>query len=1441
MWFILALIPKAPKAPKAPAALKGYKKLYDQIISSPYTLWILYALGAFAIFWLIRFVVRRRRKNNPQVVSLTAKELLLSWKGFLKAIPADFRRTIAYYKPFIVMGGGSTGKSQLIDKYTDWKGMARQFYPSYNRNSKIQFHLGTQSLIQEISLPILEDSSKGARRALKKLWASTFKKSAPTVILTLPINKLANSSAEILKKQAQLLRGKINVLAWQRKTSVQTKIALTHMDSIVGYEQFCQLLTANNIHFELQLQDYSSDSLSQALAPYEKYLSLALTTLPAKDYLKLIAFFKEAPKQLAHLQTFINALTMAEPLSPEPELTGLLFTSSLENDKISSPFEVSAVDCILKRWSYHKHQVAAIAIFGFILAYGVLGYSLEKKRLNSIEAHLNEFDDRLTEDNANITILDEQFDHLDIKSNYFETVLFPEQLSKEDKHLKKDLKPFLEKERSQLNQFPELDYFPPFFTKRTKELHTHLNKEAEALDNYIVKTDKLIAALKIKQAQWNEYERAQRVDAYREKILLPLFKLFNQADDKYIEVTYALFALYARKGNGSENTRTQGKNSNMLYSRIIQNPKKWINRLQLDTRDQKALLNGYMFSKFTDGYTFNDYLYEAKEYWGKTLILDSSNVLFTAEDGVEGDIVVEFYELIKKFIESHDYISRTDLHLFRKKDKELTKFKRLLDTKREWLDLDAIFIKQKTNLKTAALANIGDPDYVGDQLPTLPHEWILDVTEREELNQDGYADFLEEVNETNLDIDSNIGTKTFQEFISVLHKYKDVVKQDSLTFKLQGKKAEFDLNKWRKMIIHSKLQLTIEAFAKAASTRGSEIFFDANNDHDNYDDIELTQLTNGSFLFSGKSKIDGKYTKEAFENTIVPAINEFLEFEKALDGKVTVSAKETGDDKMGNYKIKTSTRRILENLVRNALEDYATKYNASMQRFASAMKITSGSEADLKYILQQIQKKSSTFGIFLQKLKENTTLTLDHEIYQPMIDKLKEFKYIATIMREEKGYLPELDQYFGILQVMEKELNGSADPGLAALLPPDSKMPEKNTAGKSGLPQLDKQLSPLGNMTLSIFRQQSSSYYLRIKKWLDAVKIPQKYQAPFLEPAISAYRLGAVELQSQIQHNWDILLQKILQPMNSYFPFSPKSQKSISPDEVTSLLGVQGSFWQYYESMLGAATELRNGKWHKTSITRVIKLPPSMLPTLNRLQNLKDTLWNNKGQNQTITVKANAGLLPDAGVIYHIFDSLPVLAYLNAGSTSVLAFNQKPQWQDIKLEWWRPHVASIGVQFRTLSSNEAVFSTINTDERDWALLRLLAEGAETSDSSWVWNINVDAAMQSINHNDFARLTSNGPMAKLPVRFRFKESLSDIFKLDLSWSAREKIDQNMRKPHIPTWSTLQPGSVQNLSQANRANVEDHIDDIFGLTPPKAPLKLPELKEDISKPQDLEKGL
>jgi hypothetical protein len=350
------------------------------------------------VWLLLRYRKRRRAREAEEAVAEGAPEtlppssLINVWKEFIKEIPREFRRSIMLFHPFVVFGEAWTGKSVLVDTYTDWKGQANQFYPSYTVNPLLQIYLGSKALVQEIPAALLNDTSMEARTALLKLWKPLFRWKDPTVVIVLNVATLQSDSLEALKQQAQMIRGKINILSRVRKKPIKIHIALTFMNQVEGYFEFFDFLRQNSMTLEPEFKTPSDlEYVNTCLEPYEELLPLALTTLPAENYLKIISFFRNAPELLSVLSVFIKILQSPDPLSPEPEISRLYLTSQDEKDRVvSNPFKtyVTARD-IRSLLPLYKNQIAAagLALFGLITIFS--GFIHERRMINNANSILN--------------------------------------------------------------------------------------------------------------------------------------------------------------------------------------------------------------------------------------------------------------------------------------------------------------------------------------------------------------------------------------------------------------------------------------------------------------------------------------------------------------------------------------------------------------------------------------------------------------------------------------------------------------------------------------------------------------------------------------------------------------------------------------------------------------------------------------------------------------------------------------------------------------------------------------------------------------------------------------------------------------------------------------------------------------------------------------------
>ncbi len=384
-------------AQQLPKKLGFLQRLVDHARAHPLP-WAI-GLGAVVLLVILVLVVRRLRRARPAAATqaVTPGALVKVWTRFLAQIPSEFRRYVLHFQSFVVLGEAGSGKSLLIGKCTDWKGQAAQFYPSYTTEPLLQLYLGSRTLVQEVPSSILADTSAQARAALMRLWRRTARKRQPIAVITISAATLRDASPDALRLQAQMLRGKLNVLSRVVDAPVQTRIVVTHMDQVEGYLAFADFVEKQEIPHRIALEPAAPGlGLSTCLEPFEEYLPLALTKLSARDHLRVLTFLSKGPATFERLELLLRALCESDPRSFEPDIRDLFLSSHTGGgpSAISNPFETS--------WTMHGQAIErAIAgrhrlITGVIALLGLTwlgaGFGNEWQRLREAEAALVRFE-----------------------------------------------------------------------------------------------------------------------------------------------------------------------------------------------------------------------------------------------------------------------------------------------------------------------------------------------------------------------------------------------------------------------------------------------------------------------------------------------------------------------------------------------------------------------------------------------------------------------------------------------------------------------------------------------------------------------------------------------------------------------------------------------------------------------------------------------------------------------------------------------------------------------------------------------------------------------------------------------------------------------------------------------------------------------------------------
>lgn len=510
--------------------------------------------------------------------------------------------------------------------------------------------------------------------------------------------------------------------------------------------------------------------------------------------------------------------------------------------------------------------------------------------------------------------------------------------------------------------------------------------------------------------------------------------------------------------------------------------------------------------------------------------------------------------------------------------------------------------------------------------------------------------------------------------------------QAPLTLTVGDRNFTVSLKDWRNLVIRSQMTLMMREFIAANQQNRGFIFFDGPNE---FPDIWLNGSNDGTLFFTGQARIDGRFTREAFIKRVRPAVEEM-------------------EDRLKGLPVFPEEGERFRQAVRRHLEWYADRYAESYRQYWGQFRVNADSETTLRFVLNRIFDLSSPLFDFLLTVHANTMLdTSGPSLLRPLGQRLEMFKFVHTLMQQKDGMCPEWEKYKALIGQMKDDL--------------DSEPKVKPAGGKDEDTAAFKVfLSPLGRISYAMQVEESGSYLNLCRQWLKSAGIGPEWQGPFLDPFRWAYVLGKSEIESSIAFVWADLNREYVEPMRGRFPFYPGGQEEIAPQELERLLGPQGNFWQSFRLYLAPVCKETNGVWvERIAPQGVIALPRGMLAAANSLTRITRTLWDEKGAAKPLVYSLQPPPLPAGQDPAQV----PVLCYLRLGANSVMAFNQQPAWQELKVDWWKAEPAAVGMAFESPESHEKMHRELPVERGYWSFYRLLAKGQGIDPSTLAWSLD----------------------------------------------------------------------------------------------------------------------
>ena len=330
----------------AQAGLSTLEKVWATV--GPFVIGLLVlAAVAGAIYGVVKLVQWWRKRPVPVAAQsgpppMDTDQLVQVRRAFLSGLPLANRAAVVDLPNVVVLGPAGSGKTQLIGLDVDWQRQARQFLPSYTSNPLLQVYLGPDCVVQEVSAPLLEDETLPARRALRKMWQKCFShRQKGLAVIALDVRWLADTPPDEQRRMAQLLRGKLNIMSEACKGPVETRVCLTHMDGLEGFEDFARLLKQHGVPCTFDIPKAGQEGqLASLLDGQEQYLALGLTALPVDAFERLERFYSQGGKSFAALGRFVSALLEGDTLSFKPRLTRVYLSSPTPEARASGTLSV---------------------------------------------------------------------------------------------------------------------------------------------------------------------------------------------------------------------------------------------------------------------------------------------------------------------------------------------------------------------------------------------------------------------------------------------------------------------------------------------------------------------------------------------------------------------------------------------------------------------------------------------------------------------------------------------------------------------------------------------------------------------------------------------------------------------------------------------------------------------------------------------------------------------------------------------------------------------------------------------------------------------------------------------------------------------------------------------------------------------------------------------
>ncbi|MBL9005150.1 MAG: hypothetical protein JNJ46_12935 [Myxococcales bacterium] len=1260
--------------------------------------------------------------SNPRAIA--PLRLRTIWASFLSRLPSAVRVAVPTYPHFVVFGNNASGKSALIGRKVDWQGQTSQFVPSYTADPLMQVYLGSRTVVQEFSAIVQDATSRGINEALKRLWRNMDVDQIPTVVVVLQAASLSAASPDQLRSQAQLLRGKINILADACDASPRVRICLTFMDRVRGYSDLARFLHKEQIPLLLEVGTDPRSDLATGLAAYERHLPRALTTQPLTSFEGMLEFLRTADQLLGPTADFVSALVEGSVVSQRPEVQGVYF-STLQNDaQVGSPFEPPprqrgvVLGSFLTRWLRPLGLRPLHVLLGgliLILGLGVLSTITRRHR-----AYVDEV-------SSAADVFEQSVDRaLTLQSSGESDVV-----RRAEQRMRQSL----------LTMQAAESRFRPL-----RLLYRPDKRESERRFVEGIRRAYLLPSL----------ERTIRQRA-RDKILEALVALYATREN-------TLGALVAAQPTDWANDLAVPRDTLLDYIKYSASPWSEVAVVALPPLPQSELRD-----MVSDLGPWQRYLSRVQQDIQRPFITHGELQSLQNESArlQEALLHVRRSALLRQMYRNLAEESPLDMLKLFGRDHSvfaphpwITDSQDSLDPVLKMVRVSSLQVEQASTKSLYQLLrwlNEGSPATAGSPSASDGSAWhfifpgdgaALDIKARDWLDllsrsrKRTFSPWGLRGEWDSADEPTSRRTQTVRERCGTpSRRYpnrRPCSRQERLSLGRAEKKESRKKRNEKEQTDH-----TVRGGARGASLPlwSKEEFTP-----------KLAALLTGNELpAAGLSDI---YNRVVYQREVLPLVQEL---KKALSSHRNLTAEE---------KIE------LSRLVQSELSGYSRRYCLALLNYHLGYQINRHSASALHSELLDLIKPGSPFVARLHVVAENATLPgLDEPYLQPLAQCIAEFKPLVELVASKSGP-PTRD-----VQGADKKPAGdgkaqatapataaaataaaasgtgsAATPSAASSSGAASGSPEGLAGYKAAVSKLIEELdrtaggaggaaaaaesgaalravlSPIGQSALAMHEGKEDSALRKAEQFLDQAGIAGSLRRPFLAPFLAAYHAGADEIERVMASRWRDTMNGQIEPMLARFPFNPGAEREVAPSELDLISERKGPLFNDVRTLYAAAVLEQGGTYGaRAGALGTLRLPKDFLPTVNRLARLSRALFSSEGNRQPLQLGLRGVPGPQ---IADGKNAQAALAYLQVGKAAAYGFNQQASQTPLSIDWWQQGAAVLGIESVVARTGRKHTQTLEVADSAWSLFRLLQRSTLDASGISTWYIHGEAGQDT---------------------------------------------------------------------------------------------------------------